>query len=66
MLSDKFIRAAINRKINENGVEFKSHIDGSKHLFTPEYAIEIQNSIGANIIMALILMKNEQKQKYLL
>ena len=41
-----------NRKINENGVEFKSHIDGSKHLFTPEYAIEIQNSIGANIIMA--------------
>ncbi|MFL2607732.1 MAG: tRNA guanosine(34) transglycosylase Tgt [Flavobacteriaceae bacterium] len=40
------------RKINENGVEFKSHIDGSKHLFTPEYAIEIQNSIGANIIMA--------------
>ena len=41
-----------NRKINENGVEFTSHIDGSKHLFTPEYAIEIQNSIGANIIMA--------------
>ena len=41
-----------NRKINENGVEFKSHIDGSKHLFTPEYTIEIQNSIGANIIMA--------------
>jgi queuine tRNA-ribosyltransferase len=41
-----------NRKINENGVEFKSHIDGSKHLFSPERAIEIQNSIGANIIMA--------------
>tara|TARA_S200000501_G_scaffold311943_1_gene302788 strand:- start:294 stop:1427 length:1134 start_codon:yes stop_codon:yes gene_type:complete len=41
-----------NRKINENGVEFKSHIDGSKHLFTPENAVEIQNSIGANIIMA--------------
>ena len=43
---------ASNRKINENGVEFKSHIDGSKHIFTPEHAIEIQNSIGANIIMA--------------
>ena len=41
-----------NRKINEDGVEFKSHIDGSKHFFTPENAIEIQNSIGANIIMA--------------
>ena len=43
---------ASSRKINENGVEFKSHIDGSKHIFTPEHAIEIQNSIGANIIMA--------------
>ena len=43
---------ASNRKINENGVEFESHIDGSKHIFTPEHAIEIQNSIGANIIMA--------------
>ncbi|MDA7810222.1 tRNA guanosine(34) transglycosylase Tgt [Flavobacteriaceae bacterium] len=41
-----------NRKINEEGVEFKSHIDGSYHFFTPERAINIQKSIGADIIMA--------------
>jgi len=43
---------ASNRKINEEGVVFQSHIDGSKHLFSPEKAIEIQRSIGADIIMA--------------
>ena len=41
-----------NRKINEEGVEFKSHIDGSFHFFSPERAIKIQKSIGADIIMA--------------
>ena len=41
-----------NRKINEEGVEFKSHIDGSYHFFSPERAIKIQKSIGADIIMA--------------
>jgi queuine tRNA-ribosyltransferase len=41
-----------NRKINEKGVKFKSHIDGSYHFFTPERAIEIQRAIGADIIMA--------------
>ena len=41
-----------NRKIEENGVRFKSHIDGSSHFFTPETAIDIQRSIGADIIMA--------------
>ena len=41
-----------NRKIKENGVKFKSHIDGSYHLFTPENVIEIQRSIGGDIIMA--------------
>jgi len=41
-----------NRKIKEEGVRFKSHIDGSSHLFTPEYAIDIQRTIGADIIMA--------------
>ncbi|MBT7623617.1 MAG: tRNA guanosine(34) transglycosylase Tgt [Flavobacteriaceae bacterium] len=41
-----------NRKINEEGVEFKSHIDGSFHFFSPEKAIKIQKSIGADIIMA--------------
>lgn len=40
------------RKINEEGVKFKSHIDGSVHFFTPENVMEIQRSIGADIIMA--------------
>ena len=43
---------AANRKITDKGVSFQSHIDGSKHLFTPEKAIDIQRSIGADIIMA--------------
>ena len=41
-----------NRKIKEEGVKFQSHIDGSYHLFTPENAMDIQRTIGANIIMA--------------
>lgn len=41
-----------SRKINEEGVKFQSHIDGSYHVFTPERAIDIQRSIGADIIMA--------------
>lgn len=41
-----------NRKIKEEGVKFKSHIDGSMHLFTPENVMEIQRVIGADIIMA--------------
>ena len=40
------------RKIKEEGVTFQSHIDGSRHLFTPEVVIDIQRSIGADIIMA--------------
>ena len=40
------------RKIKEEGVEFRSHIDGSKHLFTPESVMEIENALGADIIMA--------------
>jgi len=40
------------RKIKEEGATFRSHIDGSKHLFTPEKAVDIQRSIGADIIMA--------------
>ncbi|HRW22209.1 MAG TPA: tRNA guanosine(34) transglycosylase Tgt [Bacteroidales bacterium] len=43
---------ADNRKLSENGAEFKSHIDGSKHLFTPENVVDIQRAIGADIIMA--------------
>lgn len=41
-----------SRKIQEEGVKFQSHIDGSYHFFTPERAVEIQRSIGADIIMA--------------
>ncbi|WP_299399657.1 tRNA guanosine(34) transglycosylase Tgt [uncultured Gelidibacter sp.] len=41
-----------NRKIKEEGVKFKSHIDGSYHTFTPENVMEIQRTIGADIIMA--------------
>jgi queuine tRNA-ribosyltransferase len=40
------------RKIKEEGVEFRSHIDGSKHFFTPESVIDVQRKIGADIIMA--------------
>ena len=41
-----------NRKIKEEGVNFKSHIDGSNHFFSPENVMEIQRTIGADIIMA--------------
>ena len=41
-----------NRKINEEGVAFRSHIDGSKQFFTPESIMDIQRKIGADIIMA--------------
>lgn len=40
------------RKITEEGVEFRSFIDGSKHMLTPEKSIEVQNALGADIIMA--------------
>lgn len=40
------------RKITEEGVRFKSHIDGSYHMFSPEYSMEIQRNIGADIMMA--------------
>ncbi len=43
---------AKSRKINEEGVTFSSHIDGSKHLFTPENVVETQRIIGADIMMA--------------
>lgn len=41
-----------NRKIKEEGVKFKSHIDGSTHFFSPESVMEVQRTIGADIIMA--------------
>lgn len=42
-----------NRKLKEEGAWFKSHIDGSKHLFTPEGVVDIERTIGADIMMAL-------------
>jgi len=43
---------AESRKISESGVSFQSHVDGARHFFTPERAIDIQRTIGADIIMA--------------
>ncbi len=43
---------AANRKLKEEGAHFRSHIDGSKHIFTPENIVDIQRIIGADIIMA--------------
>lgn len=42
-----------NRKLKEEGAWFRSHIDGSKHLFTPEGVVDIERTIGADIMMAL-------------
>lgn len=42
-----------NRKLKEEGAYFRSHIDGSKHLFTPEGVVDIERTIGADIMMAL-------------
>src|SRR5688572_3614968 len=44
---------AERRKINENGVEFRSHLDGSPYLLTPERAVDIQANLGADIAMVL-------------
>jgi len=44
---------AENRKVSDEGVEFRSHIDGSRHLFTPEMVIQVQEQLGADIIMCL-------------
>ncbi|MDR0394739.1 MAG: tRNA guanosine(34) transglycosylase Tgt [Tannerella sp.] len=43
---------AENRKLSNEGAEFRSHIDGSRHFFTPERVIDVQRTIGADIIMA--------------
>ena len=44
---------ALLRKVNDNGVEFQSHIDGLKHFFTPEEVIRVQKELGSDIIMPL-------------
>lgn len=43
---------AENRKISENGVQFQSHIDGTRHIFTPENVVDLQRKIGSDVIMA--------------
>src|SRR6478672_1080946 len=40
------------RKVSEEGVSFRSHLDGTSHLFTPERSMEIQIALGADIVMA--------------
>src|SRR5690606_34220040 len=40
------------RKLTEDGVEFRSHLDGSRHMLTPERSIEVQRLLGSDIIMA--------------
>lgn len=44
---------AANRRLDEEGVTFKSHLDGSTHLFTPESVVDMQRSIGSDIVMVL-------------
>lgn len=53
------------RKIDEDGVTFKSHIDGSKHRFTPEISVEIQEKLGADIIMAFDECASPYDQAYI-
>lgn len=50
-------------KITDNGVEFASHLDGSKHFFTPEKSIEIQNILGSDIVMAFDVC-SDPKENY--
>jgi queuine tRNA-ribosyltransferase len=51
-------------KISEDGVEFRSHLDGSKHMFTPERAMQIQANLGADIMMAFDECAPGQSPKY--
>ena len=44
---------AENRRVTDEGVEFRSHVDGSRHLFTPEMVVHVQQQLGADIIMVL-------------
>jgi queuine tRNA-ribosyltransferase len=55
---------AENRKVSENGVTFRSHIDGSIHEFTPESAIAIQENLGADIIMAFDECADPYEREY--
>lgn len=52
------------RKITDEGVEFRSHIDGSRHLFTPEMVVRVQEQLGADIIMVLDECAEPQDRAY--
>lgn len=56
---------ADNRKVDDDGVIFKSHIDGSMHRFTPEKSIAIQENLGADIIMAFDECSDPYERKYI-
>jgi queuine tRNA-ribosyltransferase len=53
------------RKVDDNGVTFRSHLDGSSHLFTPERSIEIQQNLGADIMMCLDELSDPDDYDYL-
>jgi len=53
------------RKVTDDGVLFRSHLDGSTHKFTPEFAIEIQEKLGADIIMAFDECANPDNRAYI-
>lgn len=55
---------ALTRRIDDEGVTFKSHIDGSMHRFTPEKSIAIQENLGADIIMAFDECSNPNDRNY--
>ena len=55
---------SLTRKIDDDGVTFKSHIDGSMHRFTPERSIQIQENLGADIIMAFDECSDPNDAKY--
>jgi len=57
---------AVNRKVDDRGVLFRSHIDGSDHLLTPEKSIQIQENLGADIIMAFDECASPDNRAYII
>lgn len=57
---------AVNRHVDDMGVVFRSHIDGSEHLLTPEKSIQIQENLGADIIMAFDECANPDNRPYII
>lgn len=57
---------ALNRKVDDHGVVFRSHVDGSDHLLTPEKSIQIQENLGADIIMAFDECASPDNRAYII